>query len=185
MWSIGTHLPQCLWEVETTSSQREEWQHICLMEFIQPLKFLLIKSLTEERNQGSENSRRKSAQPDQCQLWAVRCLSRVCTAEGEMEAAGPKVSGRAWEGTVGGRGERVVMLALSAGGGGINSRSLPFSRGCAICRSPASPHNSGPAELRPKPPGSAKGMRGDLGGNLLRSMILISNPALSHSKHTI
>lgn len=70
------------------------------------------------------------------------------------------------------------MLALSAGGGGINSRSLPFSRGCAICRAPASPHNSCPAELRPKPPGSAKGMRGDLGGDLLRSMILISSPAL-------
>lgn len=85
MWSIGTLLLQCRWEVETTSSQREEWQHICLMEFIQPLKFVLMKSLTEERNQGSENSRRKSAQPDQCQLWAAE--SDACPGSAQQRAS--------------------------------------------------------------------------------------------------
>lgn len=103
------------------------------MEFIQPLKIRAY----EESDRGSkvnENSRMKCGQTDQSQVWAAEsdAYSRPVEQMGTWKVS-PK----------GGRdqleGGREGLLALSAGGGGMNSGTPSFPRGCAVCGSHQSP----------------------------------------------
>lgn len=136
MWRLRTLL-LCWWELATTSSRREEWQHTHLMEFIQPLKTRAYEESNSGRK-GRENSRMKSGQRDQSQLWAAEsdAYSRPVEQMGRWKVLA-KVSPK------GGRdqleGGREGLLALSAGGGGINSGTPSFPKGCAICRVPPVP----------------------------------------------
>lgn len=89
------------------------------MEFIQPLKTRAY----EESDRGSkvnENIRMKSGQTDQSQVWAAEsdAYSRP------VEQMGPwKVSPKE------GKDQLEGLLALSAGGGGMNSGTPVFPQG--------------------------------------------------------
>lgn len=87
------------------------------MEFIQPLKFLLLKNLPQERIKGSVADEECTARGISTMDCGEPCLWQVGAAEGQLEGLGPKVRR-------GGGG--VARLPLSAGGGSIISWSLPF-----------------------------------------------------------